>query len=147
MNMQNRARQILEHAITAPDGAVVVAARKLSQMSPGAQWYVQVDQLRQHMLNKGMVLDEPLFTTPLLPKGPISKSRGLGSSVGAGATTWDRWIQPLASIFGYFAMAGVAGYLAYYAYQKTIGKESDRPQRRPTRRRRPTRMRIAGRRA
>ena len=146
-----RARKILEHAITAPSGAVVVTARRLAQMAPGAQWYAQVDQLRQHMLDKGMVLDESLFTTPLLPKASI----GLGSAVKPPAVvgTWDKWIQPIANVLGYLTLAGLAGYVTYYAYQQTIGKESESTDgfssSKPRRKKRPLRgrMKIAGHRA
>jgi len=129
MKIQTRARQILEHAITSSDGKVAVTARKLSQMAPGAQWFVQVDQLRQHMLDRGMVLDEPLFTSPLLPKGPIGEL-GKAPAPLPGKSTLGRAeaaLRPMVAITGYVALAYGAYRLIRYAYVNTIGKSAPKP--------------------
>ena len=124
----SRARKILEHAITAPAAEVTATGRRLAKQSMSTQWLGAVDNLRQHMVDTGVVLDEPMFTTPLQPTAPISHLQtgysGFGASPLASA---KKAVKPVVTIAGYLALAYGAYRLIAYAYKQTVGKK--KPQR------------------
>ena len=119
MQAQTRARNILEHAITASSSPVATAARRLAQQPMSLGGFGEVDQLRQHMLDKGLALDEPLFTVPLMPAQPAV---GLGNSAVAKSSSIVDKIKPFAMLVGYVGLVYVAYRVTKYAYYNTVGK-------------------------